>query len=345
MKDVLDELSGPVDGTAAASVRDLARRGLLAERARTAPVAERALLTGGAYEIVWRVVFQRLTRQVEMRRGHYVCASSVLRLEPDCLDRFQDDVEAVLAHLLQHARMPIQSLEAWIATRLTPATVDAHRRRRGERGALQRPRLPEWLKEALGRDPWLSVLAVEVLVWVGVPVTAGLGIWPLDAWSERRATVTDSHRGADTEVARDVDVVLAAMRRNAAWYAKFVERPLGRKQAPVLPAPRRGVESEPSYLALTERHEVDEARLTALAAEAVVAIEARVRAGVDPRTAVTEVVRTVFGGGTGAEAMDRTPATGPEADERGRALVAEPATIERIVSAMLDILPGADQRP
>lgn len=340
------EIAVEVSDPAAEVVRDLARRGLLAQRMAAASAAERVRLTGGAYDVVWRVVFRRLTRRVELGRGHYVCATSVGRLEPECLDRFEDDVEAVLDDLLRNAKIPIHNLEGWIGTRLTPATVDAHRRRRGERGALQRPRLPEWLAAALGRDPWLTALAVEVLVWAGVPTTAGLGLWPLDAWADRRATVTNSPRVTDAEVANDIEVVLTAMRRNLTWYANFVERPLGRKQAPVLPAPRCDPDgAEPAHLALTHRHEVDDARLADLAAHAIAAIEARIRRGVEPRAAVAAVVATVFGTGTGADDMDLTPAAGPSADERAATLVADPATIDRIMAALLDIVPGAHHSP
>lgn len=335
----------PADRGVAELIRELARRGALADRVASASTAQRNRLSGGAYEIVWPVVYQRLTRRVELSRGHVSCASSIYRLEPDCLDRFQDDVEAVLTDLLSHARVPIMNLEGWVASRLGPATVDAHRRRRGDRGALQRPRLPGWLIEALGHDRWLMALAIEVLVWVGVPATAGVNIWPLDAWVDRRAAVTGEPGGTDREVAREVEQVLAAMRKRPTWYANFVERPLGRKQAPVLPAARGGAEAtrETPHLALTDRHEADDARLKELAALAVAGIEARIGRGEEQRSAVAAVLRIVFGSGTGAEDLDRTPGSGVD-DERITALLADPAAIDRITNAVLELLPAPDRR-
>jgi hypothetical protein len=76
----------------------------------------------------------------------------VHRLADERLDRFHDDVEAVVDDLLTHARHPVFDLEGWVAGRLNAATVNGHRRLRGERGALQRPRLPGWLGAALGQD-------------------------------------------------------------------------------------------------------------------------------------------------------------------------------------------------
>jgi hypothetical protein len=321
-------------------VRDLAQRGDLARRMSSASGAERLTLRRGAYEIVWPVVFLRLTRRLEVDRGHRVCATSVRRLEPDCLDRFEDDVEAVLENLLRNAKVPIANLEGWITHRLTAATVDAHRRRRGERGALQRPRLPGWLADALGHDAWLTDLAIEMLNWVGIAVTAGTGIWPLGAWAERRARVTGDYGRADTEVARDVEGVLAAMRGNPGWYLRYIERPLGHKQAPILPAPRTDQDAtrELSPLPLVHRQEVDDARLLALAETAVEAIGARLAGGEELRPVVVDVIGTVFGVGTGAEDLDRPPATGPRDDERVTLLLADPAVVERIVTTVLDLL-------
>lgn len=331
----------PSGRTAAADhVRDLARRGKLADRATTAAGPERGLLRAGGYALVWPVVFQRLTRRIELARGHHTCASSVHRLDADCLDKFHDDVEAVLDDLLVNAKVPVVNLEGWIARRIGPATVDAHRRRRGERGALQRPRLPGWLRQDLNQEPWLLTLAVEVLVWVGIPATAGVQVWPLAAWADRRVAVTGHCGGGEREVAADLDRVLAAMRRRPKWYADFVERPLGRKHAPVLPAPRAGTgpARETTHLQLATPDEVDDARLTELASVAVTAIEAQLRRGADPRCAVVAVLRSVFDTGTGAEEMDRPPGRGPAPDERVAALLADSATIDRIAGAVVELI-------
>src|SRR6185369_13070063 len=104
------------------------------------------------------------------------------------------------------ARHPIKNLEGWVASRIRPATVDGHRRRRGLRGAQQRPRVPAWLAAELGGEPWLTTLATRILEWVGVTTTAGTELWPLDAWAELRTTVTDDPvRSGPAHVRADVE--------------------------------------------------------------------------------------------------------------------------------------------
>ena len=318
-------------------VREMARRGVLAEHAVSVTGTQYARLTGGAYDIVWPVVFHRLTRNFEIKRGHHGCATAVTGLQPECLDRFQDDVEAVLEDLLRNARVPIHNLDGWITKRLDAATVDAHRRRRGERGTLQRPRMPGWLATALGDDPWLTTLAIDILVSVGSRPPRHRR--PLGAWAEQRARTTGEVCSGEAEVLVDVETVLAAMRQSRT-VRDFVERPLGRKQAPVLSAPRTESDhvTEQPQLALTERHVTDDAHLAHLAATAVDAIERRLRRGDDPHTAVAAVLRTVFAGGTGAEEMDRTPGTAPGDAALAAELVADPATIDRITATVLDIV-------
>ena len=322
-------------------VRELAGRGDLADRVAAADQEDRRRLTAAMYEIALPVVFSRLTRGLELRRGHGGCAASFRSLADECSDRFQDDLEAVVTDALRHASTPIRDLEAWICSRITVATVDAHRRRRGERGALQRPRLPIWLRDALGRDPWLTVLATEMLVWVGVPATAGIQQWPLDAWSQRRAGLTGDWRGSDAAtVAREVGFVEDAMRRRPDWHSAHVETPLGRKQAPVLPAQRAGAEpvAEPVPLRLVARHEADDARLLGLATVAVEAIAARISRGDPAAAAVAGVLRTVFEYGTGSNDIDRVDTAEPSDDERVLGLIADPAVVARIVDTVLDIV-------
>src|SRR5688500_7357345 len=94
-------------GVAAACVRSNARRAPLARRAKGASAGERALLRRGAYEVVWSIVFDGLTRRIERQRGHRRCSLGIQYLEPDCLDRFQDDVEAVVDDLLRYGSVPI----------------------------------------------------------------------------------------------------------------------------------------------------------------------------------------------------------------------------------------------
>jgi hypothetical protein len=303
-------------------LHELAGQGRLAQVAAAAGVA-----------VAWPIVFNRLTRRIEQRRNHPVCAIGVDHLADDCLDRFHDDVEAVVDDLLAHARQPVHDLEGWIAGRLTAATVDAHRRRRGERGALQRPRLPGWLAAELGHDRWLMELAVQMLVWVGVTNTAGTSVWPLESWAQQRAAHTGDWAGSDpAATAREVDRVVAAMRRRPDWYESYVERPLGRKQAPVAALPPTD-----APLALADPDESVEAEMRRLAADAVGAIGRRLGRGEQTQAVVAEVIRAVFGR-TLAAGLDRAPHA--RADPLGgvTGALADPATLQRIVATVRTII-------
>lgn len=280
-----------------ANLRALASQGRLADVTKTAPTRERALLAGAAFTLAWPIVFNRITRVHELRRGHHACAAGLDRLADDCLDRFHDDVEVVVDDLLTHSTVRIANVEGWITSRLQAVTTDAHRRRRGARGALQRPRLPRWLVDRLAGDAWLQHLAVEILVWVGVPTAAGVQLWPLDTWTERRALVRDDHNRGDTRaVQREVERVLAAMRCRPQWYADYVERPLGKKTAPLAPVPvDAGPAAEPPALVLAAPDEAVDSRLAELASLALAAIEKQL--ATDPRdeSAVGRIIATVFG--------------------------------------------------
>ncbi|HET6707201.1 hypothetical protein [Amycolatopsis sp.] len=305
-----------------AGVRRLARDGLLAGSAAAARPPDLARLRGGVYSVAWPLVFTRITKPLEHRRRHADCARGLEWLRPDCLDRFHDDVEAVVEHTLRRATGPIENLEGWLTTRLNPATVDAHRRRRGEIGALQRPRLPAWLAEELGGDPWLCDLAVQILVWVGVPATAGAELWPLDGWAARRAEVTGEPAAGRDPLDDNVARVLAAMRTRPQWHAEHVERPLGHKQAPVAPMP-----AELPALELVASHELADARLASLAEQALRAIETRLDRGEAAVTAVAAVVRTVFG--------EHAPSGG---DDWVAAALADRTRLDGIVATVLTIL-------
>jgi hypothetical protein len=321
-----------------ARIQDLAASGALAEVLRTATDAERRSLREGAYTIIAPLVFQRLTRRIEISRGHYGCASSLRQLEPDCLDRYHDDVEAVIDDFFRRAVMPITNLSGWLIRRLTVATVDAHRRRRGASGALQRPRLPNWLAEALGGDPWLSELAILMLTWVGVPATAGTELWPLGSWAERRRRATGDRSHDERAIARDIEVVLIAMRRRRTWFTKYIDRPIGHKQPPL---PTRDDAEMLRPLHLTDRHAADEARLRELASVAITEIERRLADGGDLRTVVIDVVHVVFGTTDDAAEMDLLP--GEESPGATAAdLVADPATVTRIVRTVLDLFGHRD---
>jgi hypothetical protein len=320
-------------------LHELARQGKLAEAAAIAQGEERIELTGAAYSVVWPIVYLKLTRRFEQLRGHAACGAGVSNMADECLDRFHDDVEFVVEDLLAHARQPIQHLEAWIAARLTAATVDGHRRLRGRRGALQRPRLPNWVADGLGHDPWLSALATEILVWVGVTMTAGTELWPLEAWAQERGQRTGDWAGSDPAVvAREVETVLTVMRRRANWYESYVERPLGNKQAPVATSPVGEATGEVAKpLALVEPAAQVDSELLRLAAEAVRAIDARIATGEQAERVVVDVIRAVFGGSFTAT-LGRAPHE--VADPLGgvSGALSNVGTVNRIVATVLSII-------
>ncbi|MEV6350591.1 hypothetical protein [Actinoplanes sp. NPDC051851] len=312
-------------------VRELAGRGRLSAYARTASENDRRDLRAAATGIVYPLVFLRVTRQVERRRGHRLCASAVQRLAPECLDRFHDDVEAVVDDLFTHADVPIANLEGWLVMRMPRAIVDAYRRRRGERGAPQKPRPPQWLlREGLGGDAWLGELARLILEWVGVEATAGATLWPLSEWTERRARQTGDTSADERTVAGEIEHVLAAMRRRRSWYDKYVERPLGRKQAPVwFPAP----EAEGTPLVLVPAYEREDALLRELAGLAITLIRERIGAGEKPGDVVPGVLAAVFGSLPAEPGLDEVTA-----------LIDDPARLDRIVTVALTIVNGPSER-
>jgi hypothetical protein len=313
-------------------VRILARSGALSRALSSATGADRTRLIGAAYAIAWPVVFSRLTRGLELRRGHASCARSVQDLEADCLDRFEDDVEAVVDDVVRHADRPVERLEAWIASRLNAATVDGHRRRRGARGALQRPRAPGWLIAALAGRPNLVDLAISMLVWVGTPMTAGTQTWPVESWAQRPEYASAP---GTYEVHRDIDVVLTAMRTKPDWYERYVETPLGHKQPPV--AGVDGLAVDRPGLALTTRDDVEDAALRALAGKATDEIRRRLQLGETPHTVIRSVVWQVFGADGGHD-YDRAPHTTPAYEERLAALLRDPRECHRIVDAVLAVV-------
>src|SRR5690606_21647343 len=182
-------------------------------------------------------------------------------------------------------------------------------------------------------------LALDILMWVGVPTTAGAELWPYAAWTDRRAAITGDPASTERDVERDVERVLAIMRTNLRWYEQYFERPLGRKQAPLAQSdPDSGQES--AHLALTERHEVDDGLLRDLAALAIDAMAARFARGEDRRSVVLEVIEVVFGAST--PLIDRAPGTTPADDEKLEALLADHQAIDRLVQHICEILGVSD---
>lgn len=279
-------------------VREIARRGELAAYAGTVTGDARRRLRAATYEVVQPVVFHQLTRRLELARGHRACAVAVSRLDDPCLDRFHDDMDAVIDDVFRNARVPVHNLEGWVSRRLVLATVNGYRRRRGERGALQRPRVPKWLAARLGDDPALTALAVDVLEFVGNDASAGPRVWPTERWAEGRATgdratgdwATGDWEAAHRAVLADLETVLTAMRARPAWYEAYVERPLGRKPHTAVPLP-------PDEIPLPVVAEAD-GLLVELAGLAVDGIADRLARGENPRHAVVDVVTAVFGPGS-----------------------------------------------
>ena len=323
-------------------LRRLAGQGDLARVAGAARGYDELELNTAAYDVVWPIVFGRLTRRLEQQRGHSACAAGVGHLTDECLDRFQDDVEAVVEDLLTHARQPIHHLEAWVSARLGAATVNAHRRRRGLRGALQRPRLPGWLVHELGQDRWLLTLATNMLVWVGLTETAGTEVWPLDSWAhERAACIGDWSAGNRAAVVREIGLVTAAMRTHPDWYESFVERPLGAKRAPVAVAAENAYGEPATPLILGDPGGTVDTDLARLAGDAVRIIDRRVGAGEEPAAAVAEVIRDVFGGIVPGS-LDRAPHVVADPVGGVTGALSDRKRLDGIVSTVLSIVAAGE---
>ncbi|MDG4762876.1 hypothetical protein O7632_01910 [Solwaraspora sp. WMMD406] len=321
---------------AADQVRRLAAEGGLVRYFHKASNDERRLLWAGATEIAGPLVFLRVTRPIEHKRGHHQCATGVRRLSSDCVDRYHDDVESTVRYLFAFATAPIDNLEGWLTVRVGKATVDGHRRRRGQRGAQQRPRVAAWLVDALDGDVWLVALAKAILEWVGTDTALGV-LWPLGAWTEQRAVVTGDHTVGESVVAAEIETVLTAMRQRPAWYDKYVDQPMGRKQAPVW-FPSRDVDggyAEPEPFTPVAPYEQDDALLQELAAVALDVITQRVDRGDDPRAVVAEVVTTVFGTLPTVAGLDRLPGEEPAGAELVAALIEDPQRREQIVTRVV----------
>jgi hypothetical protein len=330
---------------AADLVRRLAAQGTLKNQyTQLPPGRERQSLWAGACHLIWPLVYGRVTRRVERDRGHHRCAAGPHLMEPDCFDGFLNDLEAAVHYLFTYANEPIHNLEGWMTSRLPKAVIDGNRRRRGAQGAQQKPRVPAWLAKELDSQPWPVELAKLILQWVGVPMTAGTEIWPLDAWTASRLALTGDHTAGPATVADEVNRVLAAMRKRPTWYDTYVERPLGRKQTPVLLPARttddKSAELDP--LLLVHRHEQDDALLDALAAEAIEVLTLRIQRGDDPKTVVVEVLTTVFG--AFPVEIDQTPGAAPSAPDQVVALIRDEEVLNRIVATIFDLIrPESDQ--
>ena len=302
-------------------------------------------LRSEAFGAVIPLVWERHTRPLEARKGHWRCAAGISCLEPECADGFTDDVESVVTALLTYRR-PIANLEGWITTRMGNAFKDGHRMRRSrDMGAQQRVRVPLRLAARLGDDPWMVALADRVLQWAGVRHTAGTQLWPLGAWAEDRAAlVGPACTDTGETVAAELAVVLRTMREwDASWYAGYVEQPLGRKWAPVAAlawhAPDDGAASEATHLELVPEHERDDARLAEAASACLAAIRTAIAGGGEPRQVVAEALTVTFlSVGSLCEECERVPLTGGEPWAVVANVLADPAALDHVVETVLDIV-------
>jgi hypothetical protein len=318
----------------------LAAEGRLASTVAGLPAGCRRAAHAGAFLIADPVVYLRQTRRLERDRGHYDCATSIARMRTGCRDQHTDAVLATIDHVFR-ATARIKNLTAFIAGCTRNAVVDAHRRFRGSRGALQRDRVPCWLSTRLGDDPWLCELARLVIEFVGTDVTPGYDLWPVHGWALRRA----SYRGDGPEQAdlgatiRELDQVLRTMRsRRPKWFAEKIEGPLGRKEAAVAPPLESdGQEITRPALRTVDVSAHDDARQRELAAVALTGIVQRIRAGEEAAQVVREVVTTVFTTGPDL-AVDEVPHCAASIGERASALVRDPAELERIVQRVLTVV-------
>lgn len=338
-------------------LRSLASRGELHQAATQAPGTELADLRSAAFGIALPLVWERHTRPLETRKGHRPCVSAISRLAPDCLDGFTDDLEAVVSALMSYRR-PIGNLEGWLTLRMTNAIRDGNRIRRARvMGAQQRVRVPAQVTAELGGNVWLTSLAGRVLQWAGVQSTAGMGLWPLSAWAEERARITGEWdaAGGQSQVAGELKTVLDTMRRcDPVWYERYVERPLGRKWAPVAYDPRdtpsgddkRTACTDSAWLELVPRSERDDAHLLELAGTSLGLIKAGLTADRQPTDVVAEALtKTFLGPRSVCCEMDERPLDGGhDTLSPVAAILADPDALARVTATAARIL-GLDRAP
>jgi hypothetical protein len=254
---------------------------------------------------------------------------------PVCVDRTNENAIALLERFFR-ARQEIQVLEAWATAALLNAIVDHYRRQRGERGALQRARVPKWLATAFGHDPKRVLLAELIIDWVGVPTTGGLSsLWPYGEWADRCAPLAGGrHAYGERDVRRDVEHVLAVMRRQRpAWFAAHILEPLTYQEVPVVHEPG-GTEYEQFRRAREASSAKDEQYLDDSATNLIAALQAEARRGGGLSAAVVRhLIAAEFGRRPAGSDVGRLPGDEPAdlddavhsalTDDRIDALVAE----------------------
>lgn len=343
------------EAASAGRLRSLAASGELHRTAAEAPPGAVAELRSAAFGIALPLVWERHTRPLEARKGHRQCVSAISRLAPDCLDGLTDDLEAVVSGLMSYRR-PIGNLEGWLTRRMANAIKDGNRVRRARNmGAQQRVRVPAQIASALGGNPWLTSLAGRVLQWAGVPGTAGTGLWPISAWAEDRARITGEWEtiGSQGRVATDLKLVLDTMQRwDPAWYDRYVERPLGRKWAPVAFDPAEAADggssaaagaAGPAWLELVPRSERADAQLLELAATSLGLMQAGLTAGRPlPGVVAEALAKTFLGPRSVCSEMDERPLDGShDTFSTVATVLADPVALARVTAAVAGIL-GVD---
>ena len=189
---------------------------------------------------------------------------------------------------------------AWTRPRWTPTGAGAVCAAR-----CSGPGCPAGSPTAWAATAWLTALATDILVWVGVTSTAGTEVWPLEAWAQQRGSRTGDWAASEPcRVAREVE-------RGPGRHAPpprpgtrpMWSGPLGAKQAPVAAAPvADAADGEPAApLALGDPRRAD--RVGAAAPGRATPSGHRHRGsarGEQAEAIVVEVIRTVFGGASPA---------------------------------------------
>lgn len=157
---------------------------------------------------------------------------------------------------------------------------------------------------------------------------------------------------SQVRVAAEVDAVLLAMRRwNSAWYAKYVEEPLGRKWAPGaydIPAAGENGSAAGSctgWLDLVPAHERDDWRLAELAAASLAIVETGLAAGQEPGALVAEALASNFlGNPSVCGALHEQPHIGGcDPSDVLPAILADPVAFRLLVAEVLEIVGAGDQ--
>ena len=101
---------------------------------------------------------------------------------------------------------------------------------------------------------------------------------------------------------------------------------------------------EPEPLVIAQHERVD-SLLRQLASVAIDVMAHRIGRGEDPAVVAAEVLRLVFGGVPASAALDRPPDTDEPGPDQVLALIDDPARLDRIVAAVVEILRDSGTAP